>query len=57
MDINYSSSPERGSFYRNCIKKQFQEGKITQEIYEGTMTILDEETELEKQRDKKFNLE
>lgn len=57
MDINYSSSPERGSFYRNCIKKQFEEGKISQEIYDGTMTILDEEVEREKQRDKEFNLE
>lgn len=53
----YSSSPERGSFYRGVWKKQLDEGKTTQELYDQMMTILDIEKEKEKTMDKNFNLE
>lgn len=58
MDMKeYSSSPERGSFYRGVWKKQLDEGKTTQELYDQMMTILDTEKEKEKTMDKNFNLE
>lgn len=53
----YSSSPERGSFYRGTWAKALAEGKTTQEIYDGMMKILDEEQEKESTVDKTFNLE
>jgi hypothetical protein len=53
----YSSSPERGSFYRGIWKKQLEEGKTTQELYDNMMTILDEAQAREETEDKNFNLE
>ena len=53
----YSSSPERGSFYRGVWKKQLEEGKTTQELYDHMMSILDTEKERENDEDKSFNLE
>ena len=43
MDMNnYSSSPERGSFFRSSIEKQFTNGEISQEIYDGWMQVLEQ---------------
>lgn len=39
---NYSSSPERGSFSRASIEKQFANGEISQEIYDGWMQVLEQ---------------
>lgn len=55
--MEYSSSPERGSFYRSIWKKSLDQGNTTQESYDGIMKILDEEKEKEKFSDKSFNLE
>lgn len=55
--MEYSSSPERGSFYRGVWKKQLDEGKTTQELYDQMMTILDEEKTRAETEDKNFNLE
>lgn len=58
MDMKeYSSSPDRGSFYRNIWKKELEKGNTTQELYDHMMTILDEEKAKEKETDKNFNLE
>lgn len=54
---NYSSSPDRGSFYRGVWKRQLEEGKTTQELYDQMMKILDEEKEREDTVDKSANLE
>lgn len=58
MDITeYSSSPDRGSFYRGIWKKNLKEGKTTQELYDQMMSILDQEKAREGLEDKSFNLE
>lgn len=58
MDITeYSSSPDRGSFYRGIWKKNLEEGKTTQELYDQMMSILDQEKAKEGLEDKSFNLE
>lgn len=41
--MEYSSSPERGSFYRNSLKKQLEQGQSSQEFYDEMIKILDEE--------------
>lgn len=56
-DMEYSSSPERGSFYRGVWKKQLDEGKTTEEIYKHMMSILDEYETQEKIIEKSSNLE
>lgn len=53
----YSSSPERGTFYRRIWLKQLEEKRTTQDLYNKMMEILDEETERERLSDKSFNLE
>lgn len=55
--MEYSTSPERGSFYRGIWKKQLESGQTTQELYDNMMQILDREKEFEQQRDKSFDLE
>jgi hypothetical protein len=58
MDMKeYSSSPDRGSFYRNVWKKQLDEGKTDLETYQQMMNILDESQKADEILDKKFNLE
>lgn len=58
MDITeYSSSPDRGSFYRGIWKKNLEEGKTTQELYDQMMSILDQEKAREGLEDISFNLE
>lgn len=58
MDMKeYSSSPDRGSFYRGIWKKQLTEGKTTQEIYDQIINILDKEKDRKDEEDKSFNLE
>lgn len=53
---NYSSSPERGSFSRASIEKQFANGEISQEIYDGWMQVL-EQREKAQEKDKTYDLE
>jgi hypothetical protein len=54
----YSSSPDRGSFYRNFWKKQFEEGKTSEEDYHLMIDILDESDAIqEKNMEKQSNLE
>ena len=55
--MEYSSSPDRGSFYRSFLKKQLDEGKTSNELYQKTIDILDEAAEREKNIDKNHNLE
>lgn len=58
MDMKeYSSSPDRGSFYRNIWKQELEKGNTTQELYDHMMTILNEEKEKERESDKTLNLE
>lgn len=56
-DKEYSSSPDRGSFYRSIWDKQLKEGKTSQELYDNMMSIVKEQEETEKTMDKNFNLE
>jgi len=53
----YSSSPDRGSFYRGLREKELKEGRTTQESYDRMTSVLDEQKEKEKTMDKNFNLE
>lgn len=58
MDINkYSKSPDRGSFYRNSLKKQLEEKQTSQEHYDAMMKILDEEDERQEQKEKEGNIQ
>lgn len=58
MDMKeYSTSPDRGSFYRGVWEKQLKDGKTTQELYDNMMKILDESERREITEDKTFNLE
>lgn len=56
-DKEYSSSPDRGSFYRSILDKQLQEGKTSQEVYDNMMSSLKAQKEKEKTMDKSSNLE
>jgi hypothetical protein len=53
----YSSSPDRGSFYRGLREKELKEGRTTQESYDRMTSVLYEQKEKEKTMDKSFNLE
>jgi hypothetical protein len=52
----YSTSPERGSFYRKHWLEQLEQMKTPQDVYEGMMKILDEDDKREEDEDKTFNL-
>jgi hypothetical protein len=53
MDVSkYSKSPDRNSFYKNSLKKQLDEQKVSQEYYDAMIKILDEEDERQEQREK-----
>lgn len=57
MDMKkYSTSPERGSFYRKHWLEQLEQMKTPQDVYEGMMKILDEDDKREEDEDKTFNL-
>ena len=51
----YSTSPERGSFYRKHWLEQLEQMKTSQDVYEGMMKMLDENDKREDE-DKTFNL-
>lgn len=56
MDMKkYSTSPERGSFYRKHWLEQLEQMKTSQDVYEGMMKMLDENDKREDE-DKTFNL-
>ena len=52
----YSTSPERGSFYRKHWLEQLEQMKTPQDVYERMMKILDEDDKREEDEDKTFNL-
>jgi hypothetical protein len=52
----YSTSPERGSFYRKHWLEQLEQMKTPQDVYEGMIKILDEYDKREEDEDKTFNL-
>jgi hypothetical protein len=57
MDMKkYSTSPERGSFYRKHWLEQLEQMKTSQDVYEGMMKMLDENDKREEDEDKTFNL-
>ena len=57
MDMKkYSTSPERGSFYRKHWLEQLEQMKTPQDVYEGMIKILDEYDKREEDEDKTFNL-
>lgn len=52
----YSTSPERGSFYRKHWLNQLEQMKANQDVYNQTMKFLDENDNREETEDKTFNL-
>jgi hypothetical protein len=57
MDIKYSTSPDKGSFYKQIWDKQLEEGKTSKDIYDAMMAILKEREDIEVTIDKKYKLE
>jgi hypothetical protein len=57
MTTEYSSSPDRGYFFKSSLKRQHDDGTMTKEVYDSWMNILDQEESRKDQASKTCNLE